>query len=269
MDQDKLLKADWDDMVFEGRNKEYGAYFLRKKYNKHVNTATAITIAAVLIGFSIPYLSQFFKSDADAAAPVTVVDVTKLAAPPPLDKTTPPPPPPDLPPPPPKTVKFTPPVVKPDEEVPEEAEPPKIEDLQQADPGTETITPDVDIDFSNVPANPVIDEPAPTKPLMFVEKMPAFPGGDQALQAYLQKNIRYPAAARENGIEGTVVLQFVVNTDGSISEIKPLREVGGGATEEAIRVVRSMPKWTPGNNNGVNVPVYFNLPVTFQLSAGN
>lgn len=267
MEQDRILKADWDDIVFEGRNKEYGAYWLRKRYSKHVNTALAITIGLVLLGFSIPYIKTLFEKK-EVEKPVTVVDVTKLAAPPPLDKTTPPPPPPDLPPPPPKTVKFTPPVIKPDEEVPEEAEPPKIEDMKEADPGTETVTPDVDVDFSNVPT-PVVDDPAPTKPLMFVEKMPAFPGGDQALQAYLQKNIRYPAAARENGIEGTVVLQFVVNTDGSISDIKPLREVGGGATEEAIRVVKTMPKWSPGNNNGVNVPVYFNLPVTFQLSAGN
>lgn len=268
MEHERILKADWDDIVFEGRNKEYGAYWLRKKYNKHVNTALAITIALVLLGFSIPYIKSLFDK-AETEKPVTVVDVTKLAAPPPLDKTTPPPPPPDLPPPPPKTVKFTPPVVVPDEEVKPEDQVVVIDSMKQADPGTQTVDPDANIDFSNVPTNPVIDEPAPTKPLMFVEKMPAFPGGDQALQAYLQKNIRYPAAARENGIEGTVVLQFVVNTDGSISDIKPLREVGGGATEEAIRVVKSMPKWTPGNNNGVNVPVYFNLPVTFQLSAGN
>lgn len=108
---------------------------------------------------------------------------------------------------------------------------------------------------------------APTKPLMFVEQMPTFPGGDQALQEYLYKNIRYPAAARENGIEGTVVLQFVVGSDGSISEIKTLRDVRGGCTDEAIRVVKNMPKWNAGKQNGNAVPVYFNLPVTFKLAS--
>jgi periplasmic protein TonB len=265
MEHEKILRADWDDLVFEGRNKEYGAYWLRKTYNRHVNTALAITIALVLLGFSIPYLKALFDK-ADTTKPVTVVDVTKLAAPPPLDKTAPPPPPPDLPPPPPKTIKFTPPVVKPDEEVPQEEEPPKIEELKEVDPGTTTVNPDVDVDFSNVPTNPVIEEPKEQKPMMFVSQMPVFPGGDAALMAYLNKNIRYPGAARENGIEGTVMLQFVVGTDGSISEIKVLRDIGGGTAEEAIRVVKSMPKWTPGNNNGTTVPVYYNLPVTFQLS---
>jgi len=265
MEHEKILTADWDDMVFEGRNKEYGAYDLRKRYSKHVNTALAVTVAGVLLAFSIPYIKALFDK-AEAKKPIAVVDVTKLAAPPPLDKTLPPPPPPDLPPPPPKTIKFTPPVVKPDEEVPPEQEPPKVEEMKEAEPATETnIDPNANVDFSNVPVT--VDEPAPTKPVMFVEKMPAFPGGEDALRTYLGKSIKYPPAARENGIEGTVVLQFVVNTDGSISDIKVLRDIGGGCADEAIRVVKNMPKWSPGNNNGVAVPVYFNLPVTFQLSS--
>jgi protein TonB len=95
--------------------------------------------------------------------------------------------------------------------------------------------------------------------------MPEFPGGEKEMMNYLHKNTRYPTAARENGIEGTVMLEFVVNEDGSISGLKALRQVSGGCTEEAMRVVKSMPKWKAGMQNGNAVKVYFRLPVTFKL----
>ena len=100
---------------------------------------------------------------------------------------------------------------------------------------------------------------------MYVEQMPEFPGGQTELIKYLQKNLRYPAAARENGIEGKVVLQFVVDETGNISDIQTVRDIGGGCAEEAIRVVKSMPPWKPGKQNGNAVKVYFKLPVTFKL----
>jgi periplasmic protein TonB len=259
----KFGRDDIDDLLFEKRNKSYGAYFLRKRYKRNINIAMAITIGAFLLLVSIPVIQRYFMSDTDVKKPLKTVDVTALVAPPPLDETKPPPPP-NLPPPPPKTIKFTPPVIKPDEEVKPEEEPPKQEEMKEVAPAASTnIDPNAAVNFNDAPVA-VVEAPV-QKPQMFVEQMPQFPGGEEALHQYLQNHIKYPNLATENKISGTVVLQFVVGTDGSISDIKTLRGLEGGCTEEAIRVVRGMPKWTPGNNNGLAVPVYFNLPIVFQL----
>ena len=111
----------------------------------------------------------------------------------------------------------------------------------------------------------VVAQETPTKPLTFVEKMPSFPSGDKALQAYLSKNIKYPQPMMLAQIEGVVVSQFVVEADGSVSNIKILRSVHPAGDAEVIRVLQAMPTWQPGVNQGVAVPVHFNLPVTFDL----
>jgi periplasmic protein TonB len=97
-----------------------------------------------------------------------------------------------------------------------------------------------------------------------VEEMPSFPGGEEALFAYLQKEVKYPPMAKDAGISGVVYLQFVVGTDGKIKDVKVLRGVKG-LDEEAIRVVEKMPSWKPGKQRGKSVPVYFNLPIRFTL----
>jgi protein TonB len=99
-----------------------------------------------------------------------------------------------------------------------------------------------------------------------VEDQPGFPGGDAALMQYLQSNLRYPTMAREAGIQGTVFVTFVVERDGSITDVRILRGVGGGLDEEAVRVVRNMPRWTPGRQRGQAVRVQFNLPIRFVLN---
>ncbi len=98
-----------------------------------------------------------------------------------------------------------------------------------------------------------------------VEKDPEFPGGTEALYKYLAENIKYPQLARDNGITGKVYITFVVERDGSIANPKILRDIGGGCGAEAIRVVKAMPKWTPGKQRGKAVRVQFNLPVNFNL----
>jgi len=98
-----------------------------------------------------------------------------------------------------------------------------------------------------------------------VEEMPAFPGGDQKMLEYVAKNIKYPQIARESGIQGRVFVSFVVEPDGSVSNVKVLRGIGGGCDEEAMRVVKSMPKWKPGKQRGKPVRVSYNLPVNFRL----
>lgn len=104
-----------------------------------------------------------------------------------------------------------------------------------------------------------------TTDFMVVEEYPEFPGGMEALMDFLSKNIKYPEAAKEQGIEGRVFVTFVVEKDGSVNNVKVLRDIGGGCGEEAARVVKMMPKWKPGKQNGKVVRTQFNLPIQFRL----
>lgn len=117
------------------------------------------------------------------------------------------------------------------------------------------------------PPPPKTEEPEviDDTPFVVVEKMPVFPGGEAALMQYLGKKTEYPQKASEAGISGTVYVTFVIETDGSVSSIGVLREVAGGCTEEAIRVVREMPRWEPGKQRGKAVRVRMNLPISFKL----
>ena len=260
MEADKILTSSLDDLVFEGRNKSYGAYFLRQKYGRHIMLALLLAAIFYILAFSSPYIISMLTP---AGAPIAkkVVKVSELSAPPPIDKNVPPPPP-KLPPPP-KRVVFTPPVIKPDEEVKQEDVPPPQDEAPKVDPGP---TADANTDY-NFDAAPAVVEEVKPQIFTYVEQMPEFPGGLTELTKFLSKNLRYPPAARENGIEGRVVLQFVVDESGKISDIQVLRDIGGGTAEEAQRVVKMMPPWKPGKQNGNPVKVYYKLPVTFKLSA--
>jgi len=98
-----------------------------------------------------------------------------------------------------------------------------------------------------------------------VETMPSFPGGDAALFKFLGDNVKYPVIAQENGIQGRVICQFVVNKDGSIVDVEVVRPVDPSLDKEAIRVIKSMPKWSPGKQRGKSVRVKYTLPVNFKL----
>ncbi len=171
-------------------------------------------------------------------------------------------------------MRFIPPEPEEDEKVVEE--PPKQEELENKVTATKTEQGD-----PNANADQVIEvkeEPRaetkvvaiPEKPkeeevFDVVEQMPQFPGGDAELLKYLRGNIKYPRMASENNIEGKVFVSFVVKSDGSITNVKVLRGIGGGCDEEAVRVVKSMPSWLPGKQGGRPVPVSFKLPVVFKL----
>ena len=132
-----------------------------------------------------------------------------------------------------------------------------------------TFNAEVDDKTANIEITPVkieeeVDEDEVTI-FTVVENDPEFPGGMEALYKYLAQNIKYPALARDNGITGRVYVTFVVERDGSIANPKVLKDIGGGCGQEAIRVVKSMPKWTPGKQRGKAVRVQFNLPVNFNL----
>jgi protein TonB len=111
----------------------------------------------------------------------------------------------------------------------------------------------------------VIQQEAPKEIFTVVEEQPGYPGGDEARIKYLQENIKYPDEAKELGVQGKVFVTFVVEVDGSITDVKVLRGIGAGCDEEAIRVVKNMPKWVPGKQRGVPVRVQFNLPIKFTL----
>jgi protein TonB len=262
----EMLKIkEFDEIVFEQRNREYGAYELRKMYNRRMNIAFGISVAVFLLAVSIPTIIDKLSELTKENLKNQEVDL-KLADPPPLDKDEPPPPPPPPDPPPPvqETIKFTPPVIV--EEVKEEDIPPPQEQANETT--VDTKTQEGTNEIIDLPDDGGGDDEAglgSNEIFTVVEKMPEFEGGEDKLREFLSKNIKYPAMARENGISGTVYITFVVEGDGNITDVKSLRGLGGGLTEEAVRVVKMMPNWTAGKQNGKPVRVQFTLPVKFTL----
>lgn len=262
-----LFKNSWTEIVFSKRNKVYGAYALRRLYSRNVSIAFVVATAFFALAIAGPVIYANIvpaKTDEDDYKIQEVV----LSEPPPLDeKTPPPPPPPDLPPPPKVAeVKFLPPEVKPDEEVVED--PPTIEEMKDKVISTENVegnaaTGNEIIVEETGTGQAVIEEPAKEEePVAFAEEMPTFDGG---YATYLSKNINYPSQASKMSIEGKVWVQFVVEKDGKISNVKVVKGIGYGCDEEAVRVISSMPNWTPAKTNGRAVRLTMKLPVKYTL----
>jgi protein TonB len=273
MAENKSTTMTLDDIVFENRNKAYGAYDLRKVYRPTLTKSMLIGAIFVLAMLSPALISLIPNKEEEQF--MQEIDLMKIP-PPPIDPNEPPPPPP----PPievPKvaTIKFLPPEVKKDEEVPEESPPPVVEELEKVAIADKTQEGDENAQEAIVAPEetaPVkeevkVVEAAPVEEQVFqvVEQNPEFPGGMAALGQYLGKNLKYPAAASRANVSGRVFLTFVVNTDGSIQDIQVLKGLGFGCDEEAQRVVKGMPKWKPGKQSGRNVRVKYNLPISFVL----
>jgi protein TonB len=269
------VTRDMLDIIFANRNKAYGAYQLRRDYSKYLGRALVIGLLLIGVAFALPAFLNFVRALVPAERPIDVV--AELGPPPDIDPNQPPPPPPPPPPTPPpptrSTVKFVPPVVKKDEEVQEE-KPPAVEELieKKEDIGTEDkegnddAPPAIDENPSELQ---VVEEPKvvedKTYEMFDIQKPPMFPGGEKELLKFLSENIKYPPLARENNIQGTVALTFVVGKSGQVTDIQIVKDIGGGCGKEAVRVVQSMPKWNPGEANGNPVKVRFTLPVRFRL----
>jgi protein TonB len=265
MDLNKIKTADLNDIVFEGRNKVYGAYFLRRVYDKHVIRGFIISILTFVICLGGPVIWEKIKPTAEVEKPkVSLVDLANIKPPPPVDPKTPPPPPPPPPPPLKATIKFTPPVIKKDEEVHED--PPKQEEIQKVVISDKTQEGNKD-GIDQLEIDPNIGKEVDAKPTIFtfVEQMPSFPGGEEKMGEFIGENLKYPSRARDNQTEGKVVLTFVVNETGGISDIKVLRDIGDGCGQAAIDVIKKMKPWSPGKQNGKAVPVQFTLPIQFSL----
>ncbi len=271
-----LISNEWTDLVFEGRNQSYGAYKLRKTTGKRNLWALIIVaLAAVLLylGLQLQRMAEANKKVENTQAvelaklntekkeakvekkevirqePEKVVEQVK------------------------SSVKFTAPVIKKDEEVKEEDEI-KLDEVQKSDKavGAFTVEGNDEVGGAVLKAKENIAAPEPpkhvveeTKIFTVVEQMPMFPGGDAALMGYLRDNMHYPTVAAENGVQGRVVVGFVVERDGSITDVNVLRSVDPSLDREAMRVVKAMPKWTPGKQNGSAVRVKYQVPVTFRL----
>lgn len=260
----------FDDLVFEHRNKSYGAYVLRKGYGRSIVIATVIGIAVLLLLASIPAISAWITKLTEKPIEVkkeTKVELAEVKQP--EDLPPPPPPPPaEIEPPKVEMAKFTEPEVE--EVVKDEDLPPPPDEAAKTNIGNENQEGEEFADLPDPDAGKVVvEEVVEQKPFTVVEQMPQFPGGDDALIKYLAKNIKYPEIAKDAGTQGTVYLTFVVDSDGNISKEQVLRSLSGAGAKdcanEALRVVKSMPKWSPGKQNGKAVPVQYNLPVKFTL----
>ncbi len=264
MEQSKSFQGwSFDDIVFYNRNQQYGAYQLRKEKarNSIIGLLITVGVSGVLIASSFVDLS-FLKSKPKEEVIETTVT---LAEPPPLKDETPPPPPPPPPPPVRPTVKFLEMVAKKDEEVQKDEPVVAQKDIHEE---ISTETKEGKDDAPAVVEAPVVD----TKPIVedkiftVVEQMPQYPGGEAAMMSFIRDHINYPDMERENDIQGRVVVGFVVQEDGSLTDINVKKGVSSGLDKEAVRVVKMLPKFNPGKQQGKAVKVSFVLPIMFKLA---
>ncbi len=256
----------WEDIIFESRNKEYGAYFIRKEYSKHIVLGSVITVIGIAALFAAPYIAKWIEGQQEVEVVETKsVKYTDLAPPPPIQNT-PPPPKLDIPPPVKTIIKFLPPKVT-DKEIVEEEEMPTIEEIKQNDVGTENIEGTGEVIFDEPVAEVMKEENDDDKIFTIVEQAAEYPGGTEAMVKFLQKNMKYPAVARRMNIEGSVFVSFVIDREGVLSEIQVIKGISAECDKEAIRVIGLMPPWKPGKQNGKAVRCRFVLPVKFKLAS--
>lgn len=271
-----LISSDWVDLVFEGRNKAYGAYRLRKSTTKRNILAMVAVVLLLIVAFIILTVKNFVDEQRAKVAMTQVAELTNYKQPEKkaevkqkkvevepervVERVK-------------SSIKFTAPVIKKDEEVKPDEELKTQDELMSTKTaiGTFDVKGNDDANGEVLKAKEVIAEPEPpkheeeNKVFDIVEQQPLFPGGPAALMKYLSEHTKYPVVAQENGVQGRVTVQFVVEKDGSISDVHVLRGVDPSLDKEAVRVVKSMPRWTPGKQNGINVRVNYRVPVLFRL----
>lgn len=276
-----LYDPKWVEMVFAGKNKEYGAYQLRKGTSgRNIKALLILVIAAALVGGFLAWKVIEQKQAEEQQAYMEAMELAKLQQQAKKEEKKKEPVKPKIEP---KkeipvareTQKFTAPVIKKDELVKEENQVKQMDKLDdKVAVGTENkegvkdrTVEAVRNDIATVapPPPPAPKPEVSTKVFDVVEEMPSFPGGQGALMSYLASNIKYPVVAQENSVQGRVIVSFVVERDGSISDVRVARSVDPSLDREAQRVVKSMPRWKPGKQNGSAVRVKYTVPVVFRL----
>ncbi|MEP6628323.1 MAG: TonB family protein [Ginsengibacter sp.] len=273
MEANKILQADILDIIFEDRNKSYGAYELRKNYSGRLTKALIITGSILLLIFLGTLLTNMINSDSDKKVDVLDTQMAEIKSdePPPP----PPPPPPPVPPPPPeiKQVQFVPPKVvkdeevKPDEKIEEIKEDAKIsEKTVETDNTNQIVQAPEDTKGSQVVEAPKVDDE--NKIFTKVEQEASFPGGEAAWRRYLQNNLDANTPVENGASEGTyqVIVKFIVSKDGSISSVEAETSFGHGMEAEAVKIIKKGPKWAPANQNGRAVNAYRRQPITFVVA---
>ncbi len=262
-----LTSSEWTDIVFEGRNKEYGAYVMRQSSTQRHIYALLIATAVVILLISLPALVKAVIPSADL---IKMDDPTLISTVEVMDDL----PKPEIPveqpkaPLPAQTVKFTDPVITDAKSIKEDEKLQAQENLNDM-PGVISVA----SHEGSLERNAVVTEQAGNnaitetveRPFIGAEQMPQFPGGEKELMSFISKNLKYPAVPAENGIQGRVVIRFVVSKTGDVTDVQILKGLDPSCDKEAVRVVKAMPKWIPGRQNGRTVPVYYTLPVTYRL----
>jgi len=264
-------------LIFQNRNQAYGAYKLRKGTTsrnikaiigviilaamlfgamavKNIVDANAAKVAATSVN-ELSALNEAKKKKAEVKQKKIEVEPEKV-----VERVK-------------SSIKFTAPVIKKDNEVKPEEELKTQDELMNTKTaiGSFDVKGNDDENGQVLKAKEVIAQPEPpkheeeNKVFEAVEQMPSFPGGAGALMQYLSSNIRYPVVAQENGVQGRVVVSFIVEKNGSITDVNVVRSVDASLDREAVRVVKSMPNWIPGKQNGQAVRVKYNVPVSFKL----
>ena len=276
-----LYDPKWVDMVFAGKNKEYGAYQLRKGTSgRNIKALLILVIAAALVGGFLAWKVIEQKQAEEQQAYMEAMQLAQLQEQAKKEKKKPEPIKPKVEqkkeiPVARETQKFTAPVIKKDELVNEKNQLKQMDQLDdkvavgtENKEGVKDRTVEAvrnDIAVAAPPPPPAPKPEVANKVFDVVEEMPSFPGGQGALMAFLSSNIKYPVVAQENGVQGRVTVGFVVEKDGSISDVKVMRSVDPSLDREAQRVVKAMPKWKPGKQNGSAVRVKYTVPVVFRL----
>lgn len=272
----KLNSADWCDLVFEGKNKSYGAYALRQSSSKRHMIAFGTIVLLVGVVAALPSFLQAVRPSTEKVAMEDVFKISDIELEKKLEELevikqeiAPPPPPVKA------SIQFTPPAITADANVDESREMRTQEELHQNNRLEISIADNLNgstdanaISLEELANNNKIvqtTDDEPQKRFEHVEQMPQFPGGESELMKFIGNSIKYPPIAAENGIEGRVIIRFVVEKNGKVSDINVLRSIDPSLDKEAIRVIKSMPTWIPGMQNGRNVAVYYTLPVLFKL----
>ena len=265
-----LTSPEWCELVFQNRNRSYGAFKMRADSKKRHTWAMMSVILLALLVSAMPTLIKFATPDKVVEKMVEVAVLSQLEEPEvkqeEFKRLDPVAPPPALK----SSIKFTAPVIKKDEEVVEEDEIKSQSELTESK---------VAISIADVKGNDELNgkdiaelqevivktaEPE-SKPYTMVEQMPQFPGGEKELLSYIAKNLHYPTVAAENGVQGKVFIRFVVSALGTVEGVEVIRSLDPYCDKEAMRVVAALPQWIPGKQNGRNVPVYYTLPIIFKL----
>jgi len=276
-----LSSSEWIDLIFEGKNKEYGAYTLRKASGKRHNRAMLVILIVLLAVALLGLLANTVLQQADARPEDQIeqalIDYSTEEQEEPeeeepeqqrIEEQQPEALPEEIL----NTVKATELAIVRDEEVQEEIK--SQDELKETDTAVGTTDFDKGTDDLNVVREHkeeiIVEEKKPepvedNRVFDVVEQKPQFPGGEAALLKYVSEHIRYPAMAQENNIQGRVVVQFVVTKTGAVGEVKVVRGKDPDLDKEAVRVVKSLPKFVPGKMNGHAVNVWYTLPIQFKL----